>query len=189
MANNGYSVVIGKKKSLYEYAKYFKRGIYFFKGMGPKNIKPMKKLKRLGHKIVGYDEEGLVMNMADIIPLRINKTCFELVDYFFTVGNIQRRNTLKKYQNKYKKIISTGNPRFDLMKRPMRRLYNDSVNQIKKKYGKFIFFPSKFTMINAHQKVKNDFFKVIKKRNTKTPNYKRCYKSDWDDQILIKKIS
>ena len=56
-----------------------------------------------------------------------------------------------------------------------------------KKYGKFIFFTSKFTMINAHQKVKNDFFKVIKKRNTKTPNYKRCYKSDWDDQILIQK--
>lgn len=187
MANKGYSVVIGKKRSLYEYAKYFRKGIFFFKGMGPKNIKPMQELKKLGHKIVGSDEEGLVMNMAEIIPLRIDKACFKLVDYFFTVGNVQKRNTLKSYQNEYKKIISTGNPRFDLMKKPMRGLYNDSVKQIKKEYGKFIFFPSKFTMINAHKKVKDNFLKVIKQQETKTPNYKRCYKSDWDDQILIKK--
>ena len=65
----------------------------------------MKKLKRLGHKIVKVDEEGLVMNMADIIPLRINKTCFELVDYFFTVGNIQRRNTLKNIKTNIKKLF------------------------------------------------------------------------------------
>ena len=43
-------------------------------------------------------------------------------------------------------------------------------------------------MINAHKKVKNNFLKVIKQHETKTPNYKRCYKSDWDDQILIKKL-
>ena len=42
-------------------------------------------------------------------------------------------------------------------------------------------------MINAHKKVKDNFLKVIKQQKTKTPNYKRCYKSDWDDQILIKK--
>ena len=52
-----------------------------------------------------------------------------------------KKEILKIYQNEYKKIISTGNPRFDLMKKPMRGLYNDSVKQIKKEYGKFIFFP------------------------------------------------
>ena len=51
----------------------------------------MQKLKELGHKIVGFDEEGLVMNMRDIMPLRVDKTCFNLVEYFFTVGNFQKR--------------------------------------------------------------------------------------------------
>ena len=71
--------------------------------MGPKNIKPMQKLKKLGHKIVGSDEEGLVMNMAEIIPLRIDKTCFKLVDYFFTVGNVQKEILLKAIKTNIKK--------------------------------------------------------------------------------------
>ena len=100
--------------------------------MGPKNIKPMQKLKELGHKIVGFDEEGLVMNMRDIMPLRVDKTCFNLVEYFFTVGNFQKERTLKCYPNKHEKIVSTGNLRFDLMKRPFKSLYNDSVEEIKK---------------------------------------------------------
>ena len=49
-ANKGYSVVIGKKRSLYENAKFFQKGVFFFKGMGPKNIKPMQKLKELPDK-------------------------------------------------------------------------------------------------------------------------------------------
>ena len=91
MANQGYSVVLGKKKNLYRYAKYFKRGIFFFKGMGPRNRKPMQDITKLNHKIVGYDEEGMVMNMPSIIPLRIDSTCMKLVDYFFTVGDIQKK--------------------------------------------------------------------------------------------------
>ena len=83
MANAGYSVVIGKKSRLYRYAKYFQTGVYYFKGMGTHNIKPMRDVKNLGHKAVGYDEEGLVMNMVPAIPIRINKECMEMVDYFF----------------------------------------------------------------------------------------------------------
>ena len=61
------------------------------------------------------------------------------------------------------------------------------LNKLKKNMVSLFFFPSKFTMINAHKKVKDNFLKVIKQRETKTPNYKLCYKSDWDDQILIQK--
>ena len=64
LAEAGYSIVIGKKSNLYYYSKYFASGIFFFKGMGINNLKEMKKLRGLGHKIVGYDEEGLVMNQV-----------------------------------------------------------------------------------------------------------------------------
>jgi len=185
MANKGYSVVIGKKRSLYENAKFFQKGVFLFKGMGPKNIKPMQKLKELGHKIVGFDEEGLVMNMRDIMPLRVNKTCFNLVEYFFTVGNFQKQRTLKCYPNKHKKIVSTGNLRFDLMKKPLKSLYNDSVEEIKKKYGKFIFFPTKFTILNNFEAEKKHFIKVINQKNTKGPSYKKSYKVDFDEQTKI----
>jgi surface carbohydrate biosynthesis protein len=159
MAKKGYSIVIGKKNSLFNYSEYFRTGIFFFKGMGEKNIKPMKKLSELGHKIVGFDEEGLVMNQVETIPVRIRKECLNLVEYFFTVGKKQSQNTLKVYKKLNKKIYEIGNSRFDLLKKNNKDFFNDEVNKIKIKYGKFIFFPTKLTIVN------NAFFTGIPKSN------------------------
>ena len=104
LADAGYSVVIGKKSNLFYYSEYFASGIFFFKGMGSKNLKPMQSLKSLGHKIVGFDEEGLVMNHIMSIPGRVNAECMKLVEYFFTVGKKQSINTLKVYPHYKKKI-------------------------------------------------------------------------------------
>ena len=80
--------------------------------MGINNLKEMKKLRGLGHKIVGYDEEGLVMNQVmSITPsVRINSECMKLVEFFFTVGKKQSINTFffqkvyPKYKKKFKKL-------------------------------------------------------------------------------------
>ncbi len=149
LADAGYSVVIGKKSNLFYYSEYFASGIFFFKGMGSKNLKPMQSLKSLGHKIVGFDEEGLVMNHIMSIPGRVNAECMKLVEYFFTVGKKQSINTLKVYPHYKKKIQEVGNPRFDLNKPRVKKFYEEEVKELKKKYGKFVFFPSKFTIINS----------------------------------------
>ena len=51
-----------------------------------------------------------------------------------------------------------------------------------KKYGKFIFFPSKFTILNNFE-AKKHFFKVINQKNTKGPSYKKSYKVELDEQL------
>ena len=123
MADAGYSVVIGKKSRLFRYAKYFQTGIYYFKGMGANNLNPMNNVKNLGHKVVGYDEEGLVMNMVPAISNRINKECMKMVNYFFTVGQKQSNNTQKVYPKYKNKIYAIGNPRFDILKKDIRKFY------------------------------------------------------------------
>ena len=52
-----------------------------------------------------------------------------------------------------------------------------------KKYGKFIFFPSKFTIVNNFEDQKKHFFKVINQKNTKGPSYKKSYKVELDEQL------
>lgn len=178
MMKFGYSVVLGKKSSLFAHHKYFKSGIFYFKGMGPKNLKPMKYLKQFGHSIIGYDEEGLVMNQVKSISNRINKDCLNLVDYFFTVGKVQQNNTLKIYPNSKKKIFEIGNPRFDLMKKKYNFFYKEEIKALKEKYGKFVFFPTKFTIINNH------LFQTIPKD---IKNDLDILKNDFEDQKKIKK--
>ena len=180
LAEAGYSVVIGKKSNLYYYSKYFASGIFFFKGMGAKNLKPMQSLKSLGHKIVGYDEEGLVMNQVMSIPGRINSECMKLVEFFFTVGKKQSINTLKVYPQHKKKIQEIGNPRFDLNKSRFKKFYQEEVEKIKKNYGKFVFFPSKFTILN------NALYKGIPKNSKPGPG-RRILESDFEDQKKIEK--
>ena len=180
MANKGYSFVIGKKNSLFNFSKYQRPGIFFFKGMGRKNIKPMQELKKFGHKIVGFDEEGMVMNMVETIPIRVTQKCLDLVEYFFTVGKKQSNNTLKIYPKLKKKICEIGNSRFDLLKKNCRGIYYNEVKEIKKEYGKFVFFPSKFTIIN------NLNFKGISKSTKQGPG-RFVLEEDLKDQKKIEK--
>jgi len=162
MSNLGYSVVIGKKNSLYTYQKYLKSGIYYFKGMGKKNIQPMKDLINNGHKIVGFDEEGMVAHDPSIIPNRVNKDCMKMVEFFFTVGAIQQKNTLKVYPEYKNKISQIGNPRFDIIKKINKNFYLDEVNEIKKKYGKFVLFATQLTLLNNH--LIKDIYKFFRNR-------------------------
>ena len=178
LADAGYSVVIGKKNNLYRYSNYFKSGIFFFKGMGPNNYKDMIKLKKLGHKIVGYDEEGLVMNQVETISKRVDSRCMKLVEFFFTVGKNQSKNTLKAYPEFNYKIKEIGNSRFDLLKKRVKNFFIGETDKIKKKYGKFVFFPSKFTILN------NQLYSGIPNDVKEGPG-RRVLESDLADQIKI----
>ena len=180
MAKKDYSIVLGKKNSLFNYSKLLQTGIFFFKGMGKNNIEPMKKLKKVGHKIVGFDEEGLVMNQVETIPGRINKDCLNMVEYFFTVGKKQKKNTLKVYPKFKNKVHEIGNSRFDLLKKKNRNYFNDEIKNIKAKYGKFVLFPSKFTILN------NALFPGIPKSLKKGPG-RFVLEKDYEDQKIIEK--
>ena len=141
LSNLNYSVVLGKKNNLYNYSKYFQTGLFFFKGMGAKNIKPMKMLKSLGHKIVGFDEEGLIANQYQMMDRRVNKECIDLVEKFFTHGKNQTDNTIKLYEKYKEKISEIGNVRFDLLKKEYNNFYNDEVEEIKKNMVNLFLYP------------------------------------------------
>ena len=185
MSNLGYSVVIGKKNSLYAYQKYLKSGIYYFKGMGKKNIKPMKDLISNGHKIVGFDEEGMVSHNPSIIPNRVNKDCMRMVEFFFTVGEIQQKNTLKVYPEYKNKIYQIGNPRFDVVKKNNNNFYSNEVKAVKKKYGKFVIFATQLTLLNNH--LIKDIFKFFRSRKNVQDKNLNFFEALHEFEVAIEK--
>ena len=80
MSNLGYSVVIGK--NFYTLTKNILNQVYIILKEWEKNIRPMKNLINNGHKIVGFDEEGMVAHEVSLIPNRVNKDCMKMVDFF-----------------------------------------------------------------------------------------------------------
>jgi len=162
-AKNNFSAVIGKKDNLYRFSKYLKSGTYFFKGMGEKNLKPIIRIKNEGHKIIGFDEEGLGIANDVVIKERIKNECVDNVNYFLSWGEKNRSKLTNHYPEKQEKFLSSGNMRLDLLKKDYRKFYTKEVEEIKKKVGNFILVATKFSASNA--------FDFIKKKQMKQSDF------------------
>ena len=188
-ANKNYSVVIGKKNSLYKYSPFFKKGLFIFKSMGLNNIKPSKILKKQGHRLFAWDEEGLTVSDPIVIKKRVMKECLENLDYIFTWGIKQKKILTNIFPEFSKKFQETGHPRFDLFYNEMKKFYKHNNGQSE---NNFILVTSKFpkgnplpkgdviprfekhyyNQVSSQQKLFSEYLKIIKKINYIYPDQK-----------------
>lgn len=160
--------IISKKQFLSK-QDIIKPGVVLLKSIGSRNIKLIKSLKKLGHKLVCLDSEGLsILNKKQITERVYEKNLKEL-EYFFCWGNYSLKiisNFFPKYKNK---LITTGNPKFDIIKDfKKNKLFNKEVQEIKKKYGNFILFLTMFTVVNPLKR----YGFANKKQSLKTIGFK-----------------
>jgi surface carbohydrate biosynthesis protein len=148
-AQNGYSVTVCKKGYLLSKLKYLKPGIVILKSIGIKNIKFIKEIKKYGHKCCSMDEEGLLFWTPEIYcRKRINEEIMSSIDFLFMWGINDYQAVLEKYPQYKKKLKITGSPRFDLLKPPLRKIYEEDSKILKEKYGKFLLINTNFGYTN-----------------------------------------
>ena len=119
-------------------------GIFLYKG--GLSINKLKKIKEKVEKFLILDEEigPASINLEKDMPIRLWDGSEKYIDRYYTIGkNVDKlaRKLLPKLKNK---IILTGWPRVDLWKKEFRYIYKNSIENIRKKYGKFILFSSDF---------------------------------------------
>ncbi len=145
----GYEVVIGAQSEMYEFLKYVPKAIFLDKSISRNKLNKLKKIKRLGHKIINLDEEGIASqnNKHFYLKQRMSTETLDLTDYFFTWGD-DENNLIESQFYEYKsKIKTTGNPRIELWKPEYKELYKDEVIQISNQYKDFIFITSNFALV------------------------------------------
>lgn len=199
--NKGFNFVIGNKTSIFAATDYFGPGVYFYKSMNFNDTSHIKSIKEKNNIYVVHDEESGVTHSTrstfnNFINIRSSKENINLIDRFFTWGKFDHSawvNKYKKYKNKFK---MTGSPRLDLCISQIHENYlSDEINQIKKKYNRFILFIS--SGVSSDKELKNIFkqdkffFKYKKKiekknRVVQMKNLRRYFKSSID---MIKYIS
>ena len=149
MIEKGFSVGFGKKQNLYQYSKYMKKGLFLLKSIGPRNLKTIVDLKKDGHQVSSWDEEGFVQFGEEFTKLRNNDKCLQEIDYLYAWGENKKKNLLNFFPQCHKKIIPTGHPRFDLLKMENRSIFESNAQKIKEKFGKFILVATKFPIGNS----------------------------------------
>ena len=137
--------------------KLLKPGIIHLKSITPskRRIAEMKFLKTNGFMITSIDEEvGVVHDDTEYLNQRYGKVTVNLIDKLFAHGNFDLKNLIKKFPKYKKKIINSGNPRFDFWRNDFKNFFL-KISYINKKI--FYFFNNIINIILI--------LKVLKKIN------------------------
>ncbi|MBN2059251.1 MAG: hypothetical protein JW882_02435 [Deltaproteobacteria bacterium] len=148
-AEAGFNVILGDQNEIHQHLRYLPRGIYIDKSIASTKIKSFKKTRNMGNRVVAWCEEGLTFRDRDTyLKERISIESFKLVDIFFSWGEVQADAIKMKVGKGNDKIISTGNPRFDLLRHPYREIFSHEAEILRERYGRFILINSNFSRYN-----------------------------------------
>lgn len=144
----GYSIIVGTKGGVYKSARFYGRGIYFYKDHSPLSSLLLQELKVAGLRIVAMDEEGLSWATPEVYSsTRIDNKTIEISDAIFAWGQKQydllTSNTSPEYKQK---IHLIGNPRFDVLHSKYRQFLKDqSKEQLSYSDDGYVLINSMFT--------------------------------------------
>lgn len=171
-AKAGFRVVIGSKNGLIRRLPFLPRGIFMGFGIVKNYEKLFKKCRKLGHRVIAFDEEGLVFLNEEVYKkYRVSRDTLSNVELFFTWGKVQTDAVLSKVPEAESKVITTGSLRFDLMSQRYLRILDGEVYKIKKKYDPFILINSSFGPCNHYSgtefylKALRDKFMIVNKED------------------------
>jgi len=151
-SSKGCTTFVGDKSSILEISKYTPNSIYFDKGYHKGVSESIyKKLKSNGIKIVSMDEENAV-DFIDYqqINLRFPDSMLKQFDLIFLWG-VKQFDYLRKNRINFnkRKIITTGHPRFELLKHKYKKsIYESTSRKYVKEYGDFILINTNFGLGN-----------------------------------------
>ena len=156
-AKRGFPSVIGPRREMHFRIPAFPKSIYLSKSTTNASKNVFRHLKRLGDKVVAWDEEALVSLPPKLYYRhRLSPASIQHVSHLFAWGE-ENANLWRHYPELPVgiPIHITGNPRGDLLRPELRGYYEDDVQKLKQAYGNFILINSNFNLINAYHQDMN----------------------------------
>ncbi len=156
LAEQGSHVIMGDRRTIKVNIHHFPRSLYLGKSVTGDINKHYRYYQRLGHTVTALDEEGLVIYSKDIyLTRRVGVETLRHVSALFAWGKENAgiwQSCLPKEQTG--KVHITGNPRFDLLRTPLREIYREQAEKLKQRYGPYVLFNSNFHWVNT----RNQFY-------------------------------
>lgn len=189
-----YNVVLGLSEMVEIALEYLPNGIFLDKGYTDHNKwRRFKNAHDNGHLSVNLEEEGFPLTEKELyLKKHVNPQSLHIIDYEFCWGEVQKNTLINAYPFVKEKCVITGNPRFDLLRKKYRNLFDDKVKEIKDKYGPFILVNTRFPLytktVNDDGSINQGAFERLGKiygasyQNKMVTEYKKFI-------IMVKKLS
>lgn len=158
LAERGYRSVIGPSYEIDTTLDISEPDIYLSKDPGDGSIDFFDRLRSSGIIVCGLDTEGKLASSLDRF-LKNNRIVLNHIDALFTWGPIHKEKLSEIYKTT-DNVYVTGNPRFDLLYKPLSDIYNDEASKIQNQFSDYILFTSSFSDANPFD------YKQFRKKQT-----------------------
>lgn len=145
LLEKGYPVIIGEYVRIHQFAVTRKNGIFldshFFYWLDD-----YYKMKENGYSLLLSDEEAVIAGgISDYQKQRIDKNNLEIADVLMAWGK-QHADAIKGVDESIgDKLVIVGNPRIDLLRKELRGIWKEKIDNIHKRYGQYILINTSFS--------------------------------------------
>jgi len=170
-AERGFPVIIGSRAFIHFNVDAIPRGVYLAKSMRKLSIRMFDILRKLGHEIVAWDEEGLLREQdADYYRWRLSPATMRQISHVIAWGPDDARvlDAYPVYNGA--PIHITGNPRIDLMRSELRGYYQPEVDDIRERFGNFVLVNTNFSKVNHFYNDLSPLKKAIEAKDSQNVN-------------------
>ncbi len=183
---NNFIVYLGTHTSiqLLLNSKKYKSGVIICKGGVSKNYLKLIKKKISYHIVLDEELAPERDNYKNNIEFRFDLENKKNISYFFVLNKKIKKIAEKVFLKYRTKVYSFGWPRFDFYEKTINKLFKTEVNQIKKKYKKFILINSDFFYTDFGSK--NELNKEIRKLRKISKDYSNS-KKQINEMIFLEK--
>jgi len=167
-AQHGFSTVVGSRREMEFNIDAFPSAIYLSKSMTIRSLLFFRIARRLGHRIVAWDEEALVhLPPKTYFSRRLDASAIKYVLSLFAWGQ-DNVDLWRQYPHTPREtpIYAVGNPRSDMLREDIRAYYESDAAALRETYGDFILVNTNFNHVNAFGADIN-LFRPVKKAGDK----------------------
>jgi surface carbohydrate biosynthesis protein len=148
-ADRGWGVIIGNKNALRAAQTQLPRGTFIEKGVPPGRTSNVERARSAGNRASAMCEEGLLyLSPEDYLHRRLHRPSFDALDFFFTWGSRQTTDLLEVMEHGQEKIVTSGNPRLDLLRDEWRGVFERAAQDLRNRHGRIILVNTKFALVN-----------------------------------------
>jgi surface carbohydrate biosynthesis protein len=147
-AELGHPVLIGQQWWMAANFGALPPGVVLFKGNNRIQALFMQQARKAGHAVASIDEESFVSSSATEIAAQYHALAEEHCEVFFAQGQFQRDAIAARFPAAADRIVTTGNPRADLLRDSHFRPLDPMVERYREEKGPYILINTNFTTIN-----------------------------------------
>lgn len=149
--NRGFEVVLGQKWLIERNVEAMPPGIYLSKSLTQRDARTIMRVQELGYLVAAIEEEvpGLVTKPHElrwIAPDAVRHT-----DAIFIGGEINTRSMQERFPFAADRVHMTINPRWDLLRPAMRGIHQKDVDEIRKRFGRFLLVNTNLGWTNSEK--------------------------------------